>query len=169
MTKLEKRFVWIVSIAIPAAVAILFKVRIEGFDLSFLPPFYASINALTTVVLLLAFLAIRKKNVRQHRMWIRTAMLLSIVFLLSYVLYHMTSEPTPHGGEGWVKGLYYFVLISHILLSLAVIPLVLVAYLHGRANRILQHRKMVKWAFPVWLYVAITGVVVYLMIAPYYA
>ncbi|MGM0477919.1 MAG: DUF420 domain-containing protein [Bacteroidota bacterium] len=159
---------WIIalSIVIPVAVALLFGIRIEGLDFSFLPPIYATINGLTAVILIVALVAIKAKNIRLHQRLIQFALVLSLLFLVAYVLYHMTSESTPYGGE-W-SYLYYFILISHIFLSVVVIPIVLFAYLHAWKGDYEKHKKWVKFAFPIWLYVAITGVVVYLMISPFY-
>jgi putative membrane protein len=162
---------WIVvlSVIIPVAVAVLFGVKIPNAEpLSFLPPIYASINALTAVVLVAAILAIKKGNRKLHERLMKIAIAFSVLFLVMYVAYHMTSDPTSFGGEGWVKYAYYFILITHILLSIAVIPLVLISFVKAFTEQFPQHKKIARITFPIWLYVAITGVVVYLMIAPYY-
>lgn len=156
-----------VSIVIPVAVAILFGVKIDGFNFSFLPPIYATINGITAVLLTVALIAIKKKKVLLHQRLIQVCLVLSLLFLLAYVAYHMTSESTTYGGD--YKGLYYTILISHIALSVIVIPFVLFTYLHAYSANFDKHRKLAKIAFPIWLYVAITGVVVYVMIAPFYA
>ena len=124
-----KQAIWAVSIVIPIAVAILFTVKIEGLDLGFLPPIYASLNALTAIGLIVAIIAIKRKNRKLHQRVIQVCLIFSILFLLLYVLYHMTSDTTPYGGEGILKMIYFFLLISHILLSMVVIPIVLFAYL----------------------------------------
>lgn len=155
-----------ISIIIPVAVAALFGVKIDGYDFSFLPPIYASINALTSLMLILAFVAIKNRKQKLHENLIKTCLGLSALFLVMYVLYHMTSEPTSYGGD--LKYLYYFILISHILLSVAVIPLVLFTYVRAINGNFEGHRKLAKITFPVWLYVAVTGVIVYIMISPYY-
>jgi len=157
-----------VSVIIPIAVAVLFTIKIEGVDFSFLPPVYASLNGLTAVGLLVALTAIKQKKVNIHKRTIQLCLVFSILFLLLYVLYHMTSESTPYGGSGALKGTYYFFLISHIFLSLAVIPLVLFTYLFAWMGDFERHKKWTKFAFPIWLYVAISGVIVYFMISPYY-
>ena len=97
-----------------------------------------------------------------------TAIGLSVVFLIMYVAYHMTADSTKFGGEGFVRYVYFFLLISHILLSIAVIPLVLITYVRALAERFDRHKKIARITFPIWLYVAVTGVIVYLMISPYY-
>lgn len=157
------------SVAIPVAVAVLFKVRIPNVaPLSFLPPVYATINGFTAIILIAAFIAVKNKNFRLHERLMKFAMLLSALFLLMYVAYHMTSDPTPFGGEGIAKSVYYSILISHIILSIAVIPLVLISFVRALNKNFPAHRKIAKITLPIWLYVAVTGVIVYLMIAPYY-
>lgn len=161
-----RRLIIAISIIIPIAVAALFGIRVDGVDLTFLPPFYATVNGLTAVLLLAALVAIKRKNRIIHQRLIQTCLVLSLLFLICYVAYHMTSDSTPYGGE--LKGLYYFILISHILLSVAVIPLVLFTYLYAWEGKFEKHKKWTRFAFPIWMYVAVTGVVVYLMIYPYY-
>ena len=177
-------WIWIVSIAIPVVVAILFTVRIPGIErMGFLPPIYATINALTAIVLILALIEIKKGNRKTHERFMKLAIGLSVIFLLMYVAYHMTSDSTKFGdtnGDGTlsdiessalgaVKYVYYFLLFSHILLSVTVIPFVLITYVRAINGDFKMHKKIAKITFPLWLYVAITGVVVYLMISPYYS
>lgn len=157
------------SVVIPLVVAILFGVKIDAQLPVFLPPIYASINAVTALVLVLAFIAVKQGKIKFHENLMKFAILLSLLFLVMYVAYHMTSDSTKFGGEGFVKYMYYFILITHILLSIAVIPFVLITYVRGITNNIEKHKKIAKITFPLWLYVAVTGVVVYIMIAPYYA
>jgi putative membrane protein len=165
-----KKFITIVSIVIPIAVAALFGIKIPNVEpLSFLPPIYATINGLTAVLLIGSILAIKNGNRKLHEQLNTTALVFSALFLVMYVAYHMTSESTKFGGEGAIKYVYYFILITHILLSIVVIPFVLFTYMRAKLGQFPQHRKIAKITFPLWLYVAITGVVVYLMISPYYA
>ncbi len=167
--KKYKPWVWTVSIAIPIVVALLFMIRIPNVaSLSFLPPIYASINAITAIVLVFAFVSIKNKNIVLHERLMKTAIGLSVVFLVMYVAYHMTSDPTPYGGQGVLKYVYYFILISHILFSIGIIPLVLITYVRAISRHFLEHKKIARFTFPIWLYIAVTGVIVYLMIAPYY-
>jgi putative membrane protein len=161
-----RKLIIAVSIVIPVAVAALFGIKVDGVDLSFLPPFYAGINGLTAVLLIGALVAIKSKNMNLHQRLIQTCLVLSLLFLLCYVAYHMTSDSTPYGGD--MKALYYFILISHIVLSVAVIPVVLFTYLFAWEGKFEKHKKWTRFAFPIWLYVAVTGVIVYLMISPYY-
>ncbi len=160
----------IASIAIPLVVALLFKVKIEipNFDSSILPPIYATINGVTALFLVLALVAIKRKNRSVHEMIMKFCIVLSLVFLALYVVYHMTSDSTAFGGSGASKYIYYFILISHILLSVLVIPMVLFAYFHAWKGDFEKHKKLTRYTWPIWFYVAVTGVVVYVMIAPYY-
>lgn len=166
-------FIIIVSILIPVVVAILFGVKLKhyGFDvepLSFLPPIYATTNAITAVVLVAAVMAIKNGNRKLHERLMTTAIALSVAFLVMYVAYHMTSDSTKFGGEGTIRFVYFFILITHIILSIAIIPLVLTTYVRALADKFDKHKKIAKITFPIWLYVAVTGVIVYLMISPYY-
>ena len=162
-------WIWILSIAIPLVVVLLFNYRIEGVErLGFLPPIYASINALTAVLLVIAVIQIKKGNRKIHERIMKTCIGLSILFLAMYVAYHMTSDETKFGGEGAIRYVYYFILLSHILLSIGVIPFVLVTYVRALTGNYERHKKIAKITFPIWLYVAVTGVLVYLMISPYY-
>ena len=168
-SKKYSKLITVVSILIPVVVAVLFTVRLPNVaPLDFLPPIYASINALTALILVVAYVAIRKKKIKLHESLMKTAIALSLVFLVMYVAYHMTSDPTPFGGGGMVKYIYYFILISHIILSIGIIPMVLITYVRAISKRFVDHKKISVITFPIWLYIAITGVVVYLMIAPYY-
>ena len=167
------KWITVLSILIPLVVAALFGVNLPrlGFDvqpLTFLPPIYATINGITAIVLVIAVIAIKNGNRKLHQRLMQFAILLSILFLVMYVAYHMTSESTKFGGEGLIRYLYFFILISHILFSIIIIPLVLITYVRALAERFDRHKKIAKITFPIWLYVAITGVIVYLMIAPYY-
>ncbi|PHR70447.1 MAG: hypothetical protein COA67_08335 [Lutibacter sp.] len=164
--KKYNRIIIILSIVLPLAIAGLFGVKIDVELPVFLPPIYAATNAITAIVLIFAVIAIKKGNRVLHEKLIKTAMLLSILFLILYVAYHMTSDSTSY--EGTSKGIYFFILISHIILSIAVIPFVLITYMRAKLGKFTAHKKIAKITFPLWLYVAITGVVVYIMIAPYY-
>lgn len=167
--KTYNRLILVLSIVIPVVVAVLFSVRIPGVErLGFLPPIYATINGLTAIILIAAVIAIKNKKQKVHETLMKTAIGLSVLFLLMYVLYHMTSDSTPFGGEGAIKYIYYFILISHILLSIGIIPLVLITYVKAITKKFDQHRKIARITFPIWLYVAVSGVVVYFMISPYY-
>lgn len=162
-------WIWILSIAIPIAVAVLFTVRIPGVErLGFLPPIYATINGIVAILLVAAVIQIKKGNRNTHERLMKTAILLSALFLVMYVIYHMTSDSTSYGGEGAMRYVYFFILISHILLSIIVIPFVLITYVRAISGNFLSHKKIARITFPLWLYVAVTGVIVYVMISPYY-
>lgn len=172
----EKKYnKWIValSVIIPLAVAALFGIKLKDFGidvepLTFLPPIYAAINAVTAIVLVYAVISIKKGQRQQHENLMKFAITLSVLFLVMYVAYHMTSDSTKFGGEGAIKYIYYFILITHIVLSVAVIPFVLITYVRAITNNFERHKKIAKITFPLWLYVAVTGVIVYVMISPYY-
>jgi len=168
----EKKYnKWILtlSISIPLVVAVLFGIKIPNVaPLSFLPPIYAAINGVTAVILILAVFQIKKGNRKYHERLMKTAILCSVLFLLMYIAYHMTSDSTKFGGQGTIKYVYYTVLISHIILSVVVIPFVLITYVRAITNNFERHKKIARITFPLWLYVAVSGVVVYIMISPYY-
>ncbi len=168
-TKKYNKLIVVLSILIPVVVAILFGVKIPNVEpLTFLPPIYASVNGITALVLVLAVFQIKKGRRATHEKLMKLAILLSVSFLAMYVAYHMTSDSTKYGGDGAIKYVYYFILLTHILLSIAVIPFVLITYVRGITNNIEKHKKIAKITFPLWLYVAVTGVIVYIMISPYY-
>jgi putative membrane protein len=155
------------SIAIPLAVIALFFVKIENVNLNFLPQFYATINGITAYFLVLALIAIKRKNMVAHRRYIRLSLLLSIVFLGCYVAYHMTSgEGTKYGGD--YRMIYLLLLLSHIVLSAVIIPIVLFSYLFAWQGDFVKHKKWTRFAWPLWFYVAVSGVIVYWMISPFY-
>ncbi|RIV73822.1 DUF420 domain-containing protein [Flagellimonas aequoris] len=168
----EKRFnkwITVISIAIPLVVALLFGYKIPNAKpLSFLPPIYAAINGITAILLVAAVVAIKNGRQSLHQKLMTTNIVLSALFLIMYVAYHMTSETTIYGGEGFLKYIYYFILLTHIVLSISVIPLVLITYSKVYLDDFESHRLWAKYTFPIWLYVAVTGVIVYIMISPYY-
>ena len=178
MVKNEKnvrRFIWIMAVVIPAAVALLFLIPpIETLSesarrsLYVLPKLNAIFNGTAFCCLFGAFIAIRNKNIKVHRAFTSTALALSVLFLLSYVAFHLTTESTKYGGQGWIRSVYFFILISHIILSTGIIPLVLFTYARGLGMQLEKHRKIAKFTWPIWMYVTATGVIVYLMISPYY-
>jgi putative membrane protein len=166
------RLINIVAIAIPLVVAVLLGVR-QKVDLGewtkILPHVNAVINTLTALFLIAGLYFIQRKNISAHRRVMTLAFLLGSFFLISYVLYHLSNESTAFGGNGLIRPIYYFLLISHIVLSVVVVWFVLRAVYFAYSNQIVEHKKAVKWAFPIWLYVSITGVIVYLLISPYYS
>jgi putative membrane protein len=163
-----KSIIITLSVLIPVAVAILFRVKIEGYDFRFLPAVYASINALTAVLLITAYILIRRGDRKTHELIMKACIGLSATFLVLYVLYHMTTPSTSFGGNGTIKYVYYFILISHILLSVVITPLVLFTFSRALNADFARHKSLAKFTFPIWLYVAVSGVAVYWMISPYY-
>lgn len=171
--KKYNKWIAVLSVTIPLVVALLFGVNLKklGYDvqqLSFLPPIYASINGLTAVVLIISVMAVRRGNRRLHENLMKLAICLSVCFLAMYVAYHMTSESTRYGGEGAMRYVYFFILITHIALSVVIIPFVLITYVRALSQSFERHRKLARITYPLWLYVAVTGVIVYIMISPYY-
>lgn len=164
-----KKLIITLSVLIPLTVAILIGMpKIKGYDFSFLPPIYASINGLTAILLVVAVMAIKNGKRLLHERLMKTSIFLSASFLVMYVVYHITSESTAFGGEGSIRYVYFFILISHILLSIGVIPVVLFTYVRALSGDFERHKALAKFTFPFWLYVSVSGVIVYLMISPYY-
>ncbi len=173
--KKERLYSWIIlilSLLIPAAVGVLYllngRAGFQGVNLRWVPGFNAIINSATFWVLIIAWLFVRRKQYVAHKRMMLLALLLSVVFLVGYVAYHATYESTHYGGPGFWKGVYYFLLLTHILLAAAIVPLVLITLFRALTGRYDRHRKIARFTLPVWLYVALTGVLVYLMISPYY-
>jgi putative membrane protein len=188
LEKKYNKYIIAVSILIPVAVGILFVIKLKDFGinvepLSFLPPIYATTNGLTAIALVLGVIAIKNGKQKLHERLMTSAIALSLAFLVMYVAYHMTADSTKFGDLnhdgivdaiekakiGAVRYLYVFILLTHIVLSVVIIPFVLVTYVRALAQRFDKHRKIARITFPLWLYVAVTGVIVYLMISPYYA
>lgn len=185
MTRTQKILIIITSIAIPLVVAILLNPRIKltGYDTRFLPPTYATINGLTALSLIGAMVAIKGQRRKLHERLMKLSIIFSLLFLVGYVTYHLTNTTTLFGDTdhdgilsaveagqaGTTRWVYYFILATHIILSMAIIPMVLVTYVRGISKHFGDHKKIGKFTWPIWLYIAITGVIVYMMISPYYA
>jgi putative membrane protein len=162
-----------VSVIVPSLVIFLLKLTPPdlklSIDLNFFPKFNAFLNSLTTLSLLTGFYFIKQKEIMKHRYSMFTALILSCVFLLSYIFYHtLKGEDTRFGGVGYIRYVYFFILITHIVLAAIILPLVLKTFSKALQGRIEEHRRWAKWTFPLWLYVAITGLLVYVFLAPYY-
>ena len=168
---LDRRIIIALSILIPIVVAVLYMLP-KNFDVGeeiyYLPLFNAIVNATTSLVLVFAYVAIRKGNRELHKKLMFSALILSALFLISYVSYHSMAESTVFGGEGWIKSVYYFILLSHILLAAIIVPLVLISFSRALSEKFDKHKKIARITLPLWLYVTLTGVIVYLMISPYY-
>jgi putative membrane protein len=162
----------VLSIVINAVIAVLFFMPKAGgmdhLDLTFLPMLNAILNSFTFVFLCAALYFIKKKQIRIHRNFIFAAFSSTFLFLLSYLTYHSMAESTSYGGEGPLRYIYFFILLTHIVLAAAIVPLALVTLIRGLRNNVAKHRKIARWTMPIWMYVSLTGVVVYLMISPYY-
>lgn len=161
------------SVIIPVVVGmLLFTTKPEQltahFDVHVLPRFHALLNSITAVILVTAYIAIRRKRIVLHKTLMLTALFCSVLFLVSYVTYHSLTDSTPYGGSGFIRYMYYFILITHIVLAVVIVPLVGFTLLRALTGRFRQHKRLARWTLPVWLYVAVTGVIVYFMIAPFY-
>lgn len=163
-------WIWVLSIVIPGLVALIYfgPKFSPGTDLRILPRIYSTINFITAIILVLALIAIKQKKIMRHRSFMITALILSALFLILYVIYHSSSESVKFGGEGIIRSVYYFFLISHILLSVTVIPFVLITFSRALKSDFEKHKKIARWTWPLWFYVAVSGVIVYFMISPYY-
>lgn len=171
LSKKLRTLAWILSTAVLLLVVVMQKIRLplpDGWSTAMLPPIHAGINALAAVVLPVSVISIKLGKVRLHRATMVFAMLLSVLFLLSYVAYHMTNDPTRYGGAGAMRTLYFVLLITHIVSAAVSLPFILFTFIAGWTNRFAAHRKLARWVFPLWLYVAVTGPVCYLMLRPYY-
>lgn len=164
-----KKLIIAVSIILPIVIAALLGMpKVKGYDFTFLPPIYATVNGLTAVLLVAAVVVIKKGNRVLHERLIKVCIALSLSFLVMYVAYHLTTESTHFGGSGALRYVYFFILITHIFLSIVVIPFVLFTYVRALSGNFERHKALAKYTFPLWLYVAVTGVIVYVMISPYY-
>lgn len=162
---------WILTVAVLGLVAVMRQIKLplpEGVELGFLPAVHATLNTIVAILLVVALVMIKQKNVAAHRRSISAAMICSIVFLCCYVAYHITTPETKFGGEGVLRTVYFILLVSHIVLAAVSFPFILFTWIYGFTGQIQKHRSMAKWVFPVWLYVAVTGPICYLMLRPYY-
>lgn len=175
--KLAFRLVTAVSVVVFLVIVILqsrmLTIFPEGTEIPswvfFLPKLNAMINGTCSVLLLISLYQIKRRNIQAHKILNITTFILSSLFLVSYIIFHATGIRTSYGGEGAIKAFYYFILITHIILAAVVLPLVLLSFYSGLRMNVARHRKLVRWSYPIWLYVTITGVIVYIMISPYYA
>lgn len=160
---------YIISAVVLLLVVFMRYIHLDtSIDFTFLPPFHASLNAFAAVALVIAYIHIRAGRIESHRKSIYVAIALSVMFLLSYVLYHITTPPALYGGEGTLKYIYYFFLITHVILAAVIFPFILFTFIRAYTGQFERHKKMARWVFPIWLYVAITGPICYLMLMPYY-
>lgn len=180
------KIIYAVSALIPIVVAFLIlfpaKLSFAGDWVKVLPGLHALVNSITVVLLILALVAIKKQNIQLHRNLMFGALFMGVLFLVSYIIYHSSVDTVIYGDVNhdgvlsveergsvkMIRGIYLALLLSHILLSILVVPFVLLAFYYALVGKIDRHRKMVKYTYPVWMYVSITGVIVYFMIKPYY-
>lgn len=172
LSKKLKLTAWVLTVLVLALVVAMrspYKIPLpEGWSMTLLPPVHALLNTFVAISLIGALLAVKAGNIALHRAMIFVAMLLSSLFLLCYVAYHFTTVETKFGGEGWIRTSYFFLLISHIVLAGVSLPAILLTFISGFTNHFKTHRKLNRWVFPIWLYVAVTGPICYLMLRPYY-
>ena len=139
-----------------------------GFDVTVLPLMNAIYNCFTLAFLIIALVAVKRKNIKMHRTFIWAAFVTTALFLVTYVVYHFLTEPTSYCGSEVMRYIYLFILATHVILAVVNVPLALISVTLGLGGKIRQHRRIGKWTMPIWLYVSFTGIVVYLMISPYY-
>jgi putative membrane protein len=171
--KILKTVTWILTVVVFILVGLMrwpdLKIPLpEGVNMNFLPPIHAALNSVVAISLIIAVCMIKRRNVKAHKLWISIAMSSSILFLLCYVAYHFTTEETTFPVGEPLRGLYFFILITHIILAGISLPFILFTWLYGFTNQFAKHKRLARWVFPVWLYVAITGPICYFMLKPYY-
>ena len=137
-----------------------------GIDFSGLPAFHSTMNAITFFILLLALYFVKNKNIEAHKKAMFTAMVTSFFFLVSYILYHITTPHTNYCGEGVIRTVYFVILNTHIVLAGVVFPFILIAFIRGISYQVEKHKKLVRWVYPIWLYVTLTGPILFLMLRP---
>lgn len=169
LEKKLNRYAWVVSFVVFLLVVMTRRFKIDtDIDFSFLPPFYSIVNGLSAILLIAALWAIKRGMGDLHRRLINICMVLGALFLLSYVLYHITTEETLYCGVGAIRYVYFFFLITHIILAGVILPFILFTYIRAYTNQFDRHKAMARWVFPFWLYVALTGPIIYLMLMPCY-
>jgi len=169
LEKKLNRLAWVVTAVVLLAVTFMHRIHFESsIDFTFLPPFYSAMNALTAIILLVGLYYIKNKQVKKHEKSMSLAVFTSLLFLVGYVIYHTTNADTKFLGQGWIRPVYFFLLISHIVLAAVIFPFILFTYIRAYTAQFERHKKMARWVYWFWLYVAVTGPVLYLMIKPYY-
>lgn len=169
---LEKKLnkaAWAITVVVLLLVSFMHRIRLDfGVDFTFLPAVYSTLNALTAIILIAGLYFIKTGQRAMHEKAMTTAMATSLLFLLGYVLYHITNADTKYGGEGAIRYVYFFMLITHIVLAAVIFPFILFTYIRAYTKQFARHTKMARWVYWAWLYVAVTGPILYLMIKPYY-
>jgi putative membrane protein len=169
LAKKLNKFAYAISAIVLFVVAVMRKIHFDTeIDFSFLPAVYSTMNAVVAIILLIALYFVKNKNIEAHKKSMIAAMIFSFVFLALYVLYHTTTPETKYCGEGFIRKIYFFLLISHVVLAAVIFPFILFTFIKGYTYLVEKHKKMAKWVFPFWLYVALTGPILYLMLKPCY-
>jgi putative membrane protein len=169
LEKKLNRIAWVITAVVLLLVGMMRRVRIDSdIDFSFLPPLYSAMNALTALILMAGLYFIKTKQPAKHQKAMTIAIFSSLLFLLGYVLYHFTTDETKFGGEGTIRYLYFFLLITHVVLAAVIFPFILFTFIRAYTRQFDRHKKMARWVYWVWLYVALTGPVLYFMIKPFY-
>ncbi len=169
LEKKLNRIAWAVTAVVILLVSFMHRLKIDtDIDFTFLPAVYSTLNAITAVILIIGLYFIKTKQIEKHRSAMMAAMFTSVLFLLGYVVYHLTNVDTKYGGEGFIRYIYFFLLITHIILAAGIFPFILFTFIRAFTNQFERHKKMARWVYWVWLYVAVTGPVLFLMIRPYY-
>tara|TARA_B100000886_G_scaffold224000_1_gene155889 strand:+ start:595 stop:1104 length:510 start_codon:yes stop_codon:yes gene_type:complete len=165
----HKRLILIISLLLPIAVSgLYFMPKFSLNTVDFLPLFNACVNGGVFFILIFALVAIKKGKRKLHMQLMYSALILSVIFLISYVMHHSTHDTVSYGGEGYIRYFYYFILITHIVLAIAIVPMVLISFSRALNEEFSRHKRIARITMPLWLYVSLTGVIVYLMISPYY-
>ncbi len=169
LAKRLNRWAWVLSGLVFILVVSMRRIKIDtAIDFVFLPPIYSSLNAVTALTLIAALLAIKKGNASLHRKLMTWALVFSTLFLACYVIYHITTPETSYCVSGPIRYVYFTLLISHIILAAVILPFILFTYIRAYTHQFTKHVKMAKWVFPFWLYVALTGPILYIMLYPCY-
>lgn len=164
------RWAWVLTVIILGVVGLMRRFKLDvDVDFSFLPLTHALLNSLTAVVLMMAYVHVRKGRIFLHQRWMTAAMLLSLLFLISYVLYHLTTPETRYCGEGLSRYIYFFFLITHVVLAAVIFPFVLFTFIRGYTMQVNAHKRLARWVYWVWLYVTITGPICFWMLYPCYS
>lgn len=172
LAKVLNKWAWGITVFITVAVVAMRYIKIplpDGINFLWLPPVYSTLNALAGIALLFSLFFIKQKNIRAHKSANLVALGLSVLFILGYVLYHITTDPTTYGGVGASRTIYLVLLASHVILAALSLPLILFTFIRSYSGLIEEHKKMARWVYPIWLYVCVTGPICYLMLRPFYA
>jgi putative membrane protein len=167
-----KALILVVSAVVFVAVVLLKKIEITanlGFDVHVFATVNAVINTIVSILLVAALIAVKKGKYQMHKSLMMLAIAFSVLFLLSYIAHHLLAGNTPFGGQGSIRYVYFFILITHIFLAAVILPFILFTAYRGLTGEWPRHRKLAKITWPIWFYVSVTGVIVYLMISPYYS